>query len=336
MQKAILNIIFLSALSITFFIDTKEDRRCRFYDLAKIKSEERVARCPIIQFYSSTDNIGNYLPVLGIQKMLGFETDLWSMHDKEIDFEFINNNYKGAIIGGAGLLNSHFEPFWKKLDDQCNLPMIMWGLGICLPYSKGDNAAGVNKKVVQSIASKCDLINVRDLLTASYYELFTADISPCPTVAYLEDFKLYKKSSDLVLFSSHEVSLGKDKTKKITEKLKNHIPNLTVIDNIQRPSFGLEDYIIQLYCNCSLLITSRLHGAIIAYGLDVPCIMLPGDHKLDSFYKTYGFGNYAKTAQECLNLIMNDKVKFGKPLDLTAVHAFGKQASEWAAKLMIN
>lgn len=334
MQKIIINITILSLIFTSLYLDAKQDRRCRFYDLAKIKREKRVAHSPIIQFYSSTDNIGNYLPILGIQKMLGFETDLWCMHDKQIDFEFINNNYKGAIIGGAGLLNSHFEPFWKKLNEQCHLPMIMWGLGLCLPYSKGEKAAGVNKAIVKSIAAKCDLINVRDLLTASYYELLQANISPCPTVVYLEDFKIFKKPSDVILFSSHEESLGKDKTRKITQKLQDSIPNLTVIDNIQRPDFGLEDYILEQYCNCSLLITSRLHGAIIAYGLDIPCIMLPGDHKLDSFYQTYGFGNYAKTAQECLNLIMNNQVKFGKPLDITAVYAFGKQASVWATKLI--
>jgi len=94
--------------------------------------KNRKPRSPIIQFYSSVDNIGNYLPILGIQKMLGQTPDTWCMH-RPVDFNFINKHYKCAIIGGAGLLDQCFEPFWEKLLNGCKIPMIMWGLGICLP-----------------------------------------------------------------------------------------------------------------------------------------------------------------------------------------------------------
>lgn len=315
-------------------LESKQDHRCRFYDLSKISKQKRKPCSPIIQFYSSSDNIGNYLPILGIQQMLGVKTDVWCMHDKEIDFDFINKNYTCAIIGGAGLLNACFEPFWKKLQDQCTLPMVMWGLGICLPYKHGDKAVGVDKKIVQEVARRCDLINIRDTLTAEYYQFKNVDISPCPTVAYLQKFKQYVKPEGRTLYSSHYVSVGKHQTQCIIDKLSQSIAGLEVINNIQRKSIGLEDFIREYYCKSSLVITSRLHGAIIAYGLGIPCVMIPGDYKLDSFYETYGYGMLVKTADECVSLVSKENVSLGVPLDLTPVLAFGNKAREWLEALL--
>ena len=91
------------------------DRRCRFHDLAQLPPDRRRARHRILQFYSSVDNIGNYLPVLGIHRLLGTRTDVWCMHDRDIDFDFINSQYRGVIVGGAGLLHQCFEPCWQRL-----------------------------------------------------------------------------------------------------------------------------------------------------------------------------------------------------------------------------
>ncbi len=75
--KQVLPLCLLSILFISIYIHAniinkaqQQDFRCKFFDLSKIKKDRR-PRSPIIQFYSSVDNIGNYLPVLGIQKMLG-------------------------------------------------------------------------------------------------------------------------------------------------------------------------------------------------------------------------------------------------------------------------
>ena len=70
----------------------QQDFRCKFFDLSRV-IKNRKSRSPIIQFYSSTDNIGNYLPILGIQKMLGCIPDTWCMH-RRADFNFINKHYK--------------------------------------------------------------------------------------------------------------------------------------------------------------------------------------------------------------------------------------------------
>ena len=139
--------------------------RVRFRDPAAIPATERWQASAIINFYSTVHNIGNYLPVLGIRKMLNRGTDTWNMHDRSIDFHFVNRHYRCVIIAGAGLLDKRFEPFWCPFSRECRLPAVIWGVGLCSPDGVTDN--GVDRKVFRAAAAKCALINFRDDRTAS-------------------------------------------------------------------------------------------------------------------------------------------------------------------------
>ena len=68
------------------------DHRRKLNDFSNISSDLRAEKVssPVMQFYSSNDNIGNYLPVLGIQEMLELPTDTWCIHDRNIDFDGCN------------------------------------------------------------------------------------------------------------------------------------------------------------------------------------------------------------------------------------------------------
>jgi hypothetical protein len=323
------------------------DRRCKFNDFSKITSGKRKITSPIMQFYSSVDNIGNYLPVLGIQKMLSQSTDTWCIHDKNIDFEFVNANYKCVIIGGAGLLHECFEEFWNKFLNECKLPTIIWGVGVCLPDSTGvrtdlidsTKRSGINRKVFAEVANKCDLVNLRDDLTADYYGLKEVHISPCPTIVYLEKFRnSVNKISNQVLFSSHKELVAVTTQERIQSSIKNLIPKFKYTDNIQRPSLGLDDIIQRFYCNTSILVTTRLHGAIIAYGLDIPYIAIPRDEKLRDFHRLYSNGISIENITD-----IEDALKQGfanniaiKPIAINPVLTFGEQAHKWVISCCKN
>ena len=75
------------------------DRRVRFRDLAAMPVTERWPASDIINFYSAVHSSGNYLPFLGIHKMLNRGTDTWNMHDRSIGFHFVNRHYRCVIIG---------------------------------------------------------------------------------------------------------------------------------------------------------------------------------------------------------------------------------------------
>jgi Polysaccharide pyruvyl transferase len=307
------------------------DRRCRFYDLRRVPPEKRQARSPLIQFYSSANNIGNFLPVLGMREMLGQEPDCWCIHDRRIDFDFINAHYRGAIIGGAGLLHSSFAPFWATLAAKCRIPMIIWGVGGCFPDSEAK--AGIDQKTVAQAAQRCDLINVRDELTVNEYGLSGAHISACPTVVHMRHFLPARTGQGPLLFSSHDELVPPEETKRIHEVLRADAPGYLSTDNSQNRRQGVDDVIRRSYCPAPLIVTTRLHGAIIAYGLELPYVAVARDKKLRDFHRLYGNGVMLERVDELSDVIKNRRAQVTRSVEMGRVLEFGDRAKAWVSAL---
>lgn len=284
-----------------------------------------------MQFYSSCDNIGNYLPVLGIQKLLSIDTDTWCIHDENIDFDFINKHYKGAIIGGAGLLHKCFEPFWVRLGRECKLPMVVWGVGGCFPDDQKEK--GVNPKIAAKALNRCDLINVRDDVTAEFYKLSKAHISPCPTIACLRDFKTSSPKRTKILFSSHEELVSEDETESIKSAIQRIDRRYKYTNNIQRFHCGVNDIIKRYYCKSNLVVTTRLHGAIIAYALSIPYVAIPRDEKLRSFKRLFSNGVILENIGDLENLLVNEHIGTSRPIEIKPVLEFGHRVQDWVNSL---
>lgn len=302
------------------------DRRTDFYDLADLGPERRSARTGVVQFYSGVPNIGNYLPVLGIQEMLGTETDLWDVHDEEIDWTFVNQNYSWVIIGGAGLLTSAFEPFWEQFAMNCRLPFVIWGVGACFPDAEDD--PGVSPSTARPVLEKAELVNLRDDITAEYYGFESAHVSPCPTVVYLENWKLRKqRGRPAVLYSSHTELVDDEEQEALYEVLKASPHSFAYTDNIERRLEGLEE-IVDCYAQSSLVVTTRLHGAIIAYALQKPYIAVPRDDKVRAFQHLYGNGVVAESIADVRKLLNGSpEIQIG-PVERDSVYRFGRHVEE--------
>lgn len=303
------------------------DRRTRFRDLARLSPEQRSPRSPVIQFYSPDNNIGNFTPVLGIRAMIGRDTDTWSMHDRNADFGFINEHYRCAIIGGAGLLHGVFEPFWRAMAERCRIPMIIWGVGVCIP--DGQNPI-VPRETVARVAGRCELINVRDDLTADTYALRTADISACPTLVYCDTFRSrVVRDARTLLYSSHIDLVAPEETQRLVDTARGSRRTFLFTDNIQRRRFGLRDIILKRYCPAGLVVTTRLHGSIIAHGLGIPYIAVARDEKIRRFNALYGNGVCVESADELKAALAGAPPAITNTQALHAVRAFGRRASAW-------
>lgn len=305
---------------------SRYDRRCRFYDLSKIEPSKRVPRSKIIQFYSSFDNVGNYLPVLGIRKTISIDTDTWCMHDKKVDFDFINRSYKGIIIGGAGLLNKCFQPFWEIIGRECQLPMIVWGIGGC--YKDVDKNSVIDKDIANKVFNKCDLIDLRDDITASFYGLSDAHLSPCPTVGYLETLMNKEQERTNILFSSHENLLTESETARIKESIGRFDISFKYTNNIQTFRRGLNDILEKFYCKSRLVITTRLHGAIISYGLHIPYVAIPRDDKIRAFHRMYSNGIIVEDIDDLGNTL-KEGIELNKSVRIDLIYEFASKAKEW-------
>jgi polysaccharide pyruvyl transferase WcaK-like protein len=260
----------------------------RFNDISK---GEPVAKSRFLQFYSANRNIGNFLPVLAIHQMLDQPLDLWNIHKTPIDWAFVHKNYMQVIVGGAGLLHSVFEKFWLELDKNCKLPITIWGVGVCLPNN--DQVKGVSKPVVQSVFAKAKLANVRDELTRDFYQLDPRlSITACPTLFYIANtFKVIdkEKNEKKILHSSHVDLEPTSTTPQIKKIIETAGFKYYLTENIETKKQPLKK-ILKMYQDCDYVVTTRLHGAIIAYAFKRPYIAISLDPKMTAFHKLYGGG----------------------------------------------
>jgi hypothetical protein len=279
----------------------------RFNDISK---GERVEKSKILQFYSANRNIGNYTPVLGIQQMLDQELDVWNIHKSPVGWEFVHRNYTQVIVGGAGLLHSAFEKFWVDLDKNCKLPITIWGIGVCLPDN--DEVKGVSKEVVQSVFAKAKLANVRDELTRDFYQLDpNISITACPTLVYIANtFKVAekKKNERKILHSSHVDLEPTSNTPEIKRFIEAAGFKYYFTDNIESHKAPLKK-ILKMYQDCDYVVTTRLHGAIIAYAFKRPYIAISFDPKITAFHKLYGGGVFITDVNQLPAALASEKFK---------------------------
>ena len=305
------------------------DRRVRFHDVSRYPAPLRRGRSPVIQFYSAVDNIGNYTPVLGIQEMLGFQPDTWNVRRVPVDFEFINRRYRAAIIGGAGLLHRVFEPFWRDLRQHCRLPMMVWGVAGCFPRHEPNPC--VDRGVVREVFARCELIDVRDELTANHFERPDVHVGICPTVVWADKYAATLPSGrHAVLFAAHDAVPAAE-----SESLRKAIERAgwaaVETDNVQRRRWGLMDILNHRYRPARLVVCTRLHGAIIAFGLGIPYVAFPWDAKLRAFQERYGNGVLAESLEELPSLLRDvpSPSRANRIEHRDAAAAFGVRALEW-------
>ncbi len=303
--------------------------------LNDISKGERVVKSKILQFYSANRNIGNYTPVLGIHQMLDQELDVWNIHKSPVDWEFVHKNYEQVIVGGAGLLHSVFEKFWIDLDKNCKLPIIIWGIGVCLPDN--DSVKGVPKQVVQSVFSRAVYANVRDELTRDFYQL-PADISltACPTLVHVaNNFKVEAKAGvgKTILHSSHVDLEPTSNTPEIKKIIESAGYKYYFTENIETKKLPLKR-ILNMYQDCDYVVTTRLHGAIIAYAFKRPYIAISFDPKVAAFHKLYGGGVCITSVDQLAQTLNGDQFKvLGQyESELAKIKQFGEQIRRYLSQ----
>lgn len=315
-------------------LDMGTDRRVRLRNMQLIQLQTPELYAPsstFTQFVSTNDNIGNYMPVLAIQEMLGETTDCWNMHRK-IDWDFVNKNYRFAVIGGAGLLHKTFSNFWDEFEQHCKLPFVIWGVGVCEVDSQTDPTF-CSPDLVIPVFDRAEAINVRDELTAKLYAgtRTDVDITECPTVFYLRNFANHSTAKNATLVIHPDLVSETDHSKaRATLELAGF--NVQVTDNIQTQEQGLVDIIDAMYSTSTLVVTSRLHGAISAYALGIPYVALAGDEKLREFARLYGGGESIDDVADLDEAIRRLAPPQNRP-EFGRIESFGARVRELAKRI---
>jgi exopolysaccharide biosynthesis predicted pyruvyltransferase EpsI len=186
----------------------------------------------------------------------------------------------------------------------------------------------VPKAVVQSVFAKAKLANVRDELTRDFYQLDPKiSITACPTLVYIantfkvEDKKKYEKK---ILHSSHVDLEPTSNTPEIKRIIESAGFKYYFTENIETKKERLKK-ILKMYQNCDYVVTTRLHGAIIAYAFKRPYIAISFDPKITAFHKLYGGGVCITDINQLPAALKGEKFKekSNYHLELDRVREFG-------------
>jgi hypothetical protein len=98
--------------------------------------------------------------------------------------------------------------------------------------------------------------------------------------------------------------------------------------NVQTKMFGVDDIINRRYARSELIVTTRLHGAIIAYGMGIPYVALARDEKVRAFTRLFGGGSVIESPEDFASGLQLIPAGSLHP-DIASVEAFGSRARAW-------
>jgi polysaccharide pyruvyl transferase WcaK-like protein len=257
----------------------------------------------IYHVYATKSNIGDWLSAKGIQSLLKpvevhelfcdspYVEETLSVLSKVTPQDFI-------VIGGGGLLMDYFEGFWEGFRSIANrVPFALWGVGCC--DLKRENTS-VSKDLMTGIVRQSRLCVVRDRLT---WDFFTnkslPDPVPCPSLSVIERREgpgrglLHAAHAGIVDPETHQEICG------ILKELagKSGRPYWETRNRIEPKARNLQ-LELDKYRNSDVVISSRLHGCIIAVGMGNKVIALSGDRKIDHFMDSAGLGEWVLEIDE--------------------------------------
>lgn len=252
----------------------------------------------IHHIYANQSNVGDWLSARGIQSLIASQP----IKEHLCDAPFVQATLSALqnagpedfiIIGGGGLFMDYFEPFWDGFRPMAGrVRFCIWGVGCC--HRKGAPSLLPPKLMHEIVRLSC-LCVVRDHMTHSQFNDcgLPAPVT-CPSVNILS---ATDSSERCLLHVDHYDNVGSEtyermvaltqaearKTGRSYRQTNNLIPpgNTTALKKT-----------IDLYVSADLVVTSRLHGCVIALALGRRVLAVSGDHKVESFMQAAGLGDW--------------------------------------------
>jgi hypothetical protein len=251
--------------------------------------------------FANKSNIGDWLSAIGIQKLLAPEPVVEHLCDEPFVPETIAALEKLTerdfiVIGGGGLFMDYFEPFWRAFEPVSRrVPFAVWAAGCC-HMKRADSKLSAD--LINTIVSRSALCSVRDEMTCAYLKTsgrvglpiacttFNAiDTEPVVGDGGVLHVDAYDNVGDEVYtFMVAELEKFAERTGRRYRQTNNLIAHAG--------SQSLLQSVLDLYRKSDVVVTSRLHGCIIAAAMGRPQLAVSGDHKVESFMHAAGLGDW--------------------------------------------
>lgn len=248
--------------------------------------------------YANQSNVGDWLSARGIQSLLAPHAVTEHFCDEPfVPATLAALNEAGPedfiLIGGGGLLMDYFTPFWEGFRSvAARVPFVVWGAGAC-DMKREQTRPPLT--LISEILQRSQLCVVRDELTRrllSECKLPAPVICPtvvaAPTTGGEQRRLLHVDHYDNVGPEIYErmVTVAEqfaERTGRSYRQTNNLIP---------AGHKGALQKTLELYASADLVITSRLHGCIIALATGRRVLVVSGDHKVESFMQAAGLSEW--------------------------------------------
>jgi polysaccharide pyruvyl transferase WcaK-like protein len=248
--------------------------------------------------YANQSNIGDWLSARGIQSLLA----PWPVQEHFCDEPFVAHTLAALaatgpedliIIGGGGLFMDYFAPFWKGFRPMAaRARFCLWGVGYCDMKREPTRPP---RKLITEIVRRSQLCVVRDELTGARLRACRLPPSvPCPTMNAVTP---QGGAQRRLLHVDHYDNVGPRIYERMvamaeefaaqTGRSYRQTNNLISAGNRAALKAALA-----LYASADRILTSRLHGCIIALALGRPVLAVSGDRKMESFMRAAGLGEW--------------------------------------------
>jgi polysaccharide pyruvyl transferase WcaK-like protein len=248
--------------------------------------------------FANRSNIGDWLSARGIQALLA----PLPVTEHLCDEPFVDATLDSLsrltpedliIIGGGGLFMDYFIPFWDGFREIAQrVPFCIWGVGYC---DLKREASRPPTALLEEIIRKSCLCVVRDQL--SHRRLAQCGLPPpvpCPSVSIVDNMP---RVGHGLLHVDNYTTAGADVYDAMDAygaeyASRTQRPYWTTNNRIPAGDASALEDILERYASADIVLSSALHGCIIALAMGRRALAISGDYKIESFMEAAGLGEW--------------------------------------------
>jgi len=257
--------------------------------------------------FANRSNIGDWLAAKGIQRLL---RPHW-VTEHLCDEVFVAQTLSAlrelgpqdlVIIGGGGLFMDYFAPFWIGLSElRPRFRYCIWGVGYCDLKAEPSHPP---LDVVRTIASNSELCVVRDELTRNYLgsQALPPPV-PCPSLVECDAVPV----GHGVLHVDNYTPVGALAFEAMDAACREYAaatarPYRRTNNRIEPDRERELQQCLSLYAQSDVVVSSALHGCIIAVAMGRSVLAVSGDRKIEEFMTAAGLGDWVLDATDLSRL----------------------------------
>lgn len=267
-----------------------------FYIKQQVRRFKLIGNSKVAYIYANKRNVGDYISSCGIQQVVGlegpelFSSPEWSKSLNNYLKKIKNRNPNCLlIIGGGGLLQPVFTPFWDTI---LNSGIRFVALGIGVNHMQGREV--IDPIFIDKIIDKAEFFGVRDtstlkMISPLYRKKVQLEI--CPSVNFVKPlfWQPSPEKNNTLLHIKHPSDLrlsGIDE-----ELLSNNLKKIAKQNGwLYEENTNMSSDHIAILTKVSLarfVVSSRLHGCIMSFACGIPFLPILCDKKIAAFNDTH-------------------------------------------------